>query len=315
MKKVNWSFRVIASFLAIVILLTACQRDEFEIDENGNAVQTDNSSSSAEGEEGALSLYNINGNEISLLKDFDVENQYKSDQNDKAKHQKMWDYFVKLIPEGARNQIVEFEVFHGGGEILGYVTPIDDADLSRWKMGLAIDATGDLSKIDLATEFAYTSIHEYGHVLTLDNTQIDVISAGGSCGAFNIEEGCSKENSYINELYLIGWADIMNEFNDVKNDRQASRFYEKYQDRFVTEYAASNPAEDIAEVFSVFVTADSEPSGNTIADRKVKAMYGHPELVELREKIRKNEVVRTLKAGSWKRTKCKHDHNHDSVTH
>lgn len=314
MKKVNWSFRVIASFLVIVVLLTACQREEFEIDENGNAVQTDNSNS-AEGEEGALSLYSINGSEISLLKDFDVKSKYKSDQDDKAKHQKMWDYFIKLIPVEARGQIVEFEVFHGDGELLGYVAPIDDADLSRWKMGLAIDATGDLSRIDLATEFAYTAIHEYGHVLTLDNTQIDVISAGGSCGAFHIDEGCSKQNSYINELYLIGWSDIMSEFKEVKNDRQATRFYEKYQDRFVTEYAASNPAEDVAEVFSVFVTSDSEPRGNTIADKKVRAMYGHPALIALRDKIRTNEVVRALKAGSWKRPKCKHDHNHDSATH
>lgn len=306
MRRVNWSFRIIAAFLVVAILFSFCQREELQVDANGNVVQ--GGDSNAQGEEGALSLYNISSNQITLLKDYNVKNKYKSFQSDKNKHQQMWDYFAKLIPQDARQSIVEFEVIHGEGELLGYVAPIDDNDLSRWRMGLAIDATGDLSSIDLATEFAYTSIHEYGHVLTLNHTQIDAGGASGSCGAFHLEEGCSKVASYINELYNLGWKDIMTEFNGIKNNNQAFKFYEKYQDRFVTEYAASNPAEDIAEVFSVFVTRDNKPTGNTIADQKVKAMYNYPELVKLRDDIRKNDVIRKLKPGSWKRVKCTHGH-------
>ena len=41
MRRVNWSFRIIASFLAIVILLSACKREEFDFDENGNETKTD----------------------------------------------------------------------------------------------------------------------------------------------------------------------------------------------------------------------------------------------------------------------------------
>ena len=314
MRRVNRSFRIVTAFLAFCILLVACQKQELQVDENGNVIQTDDSNS-AQGEEGALSLYNINGDAITLLKDYNVKNKYKTFQSDKNKHQQMWDYFAKLIPQGDRRYIVEFEVIHGEGELLGYVTPIDDSDLSRWRMGLAIDQAGDLSKIDLATEFAYTSIHEYGHVLTLNHTQIDAAGASGSCGAFHLEEGCSNADSYINELYNIGWADIMGEFNKIKNDNQSYKFYEKYKDRFVTEYAASNPAEDIAEVFSVFVTAANAPTGNTIADQKVKAMYNYPELVTLRNEIRKNDVIRALKPGKWVRPRCKHGHGHQEAAH
>lgn len=308
MRKVNWLFKV--SFLLVALLFTAvsCQKEDYYIDDNGNIVDVISDNNDA-GEEGALTLYSIQGDNISKIKDYDVKNKYTSYQQDVAKHQEMWKYFTTLIPLEYRSYFVEFEVIHGEGELLGYVTPINTEDLSKWRMGLAIDAVGDLSKIDLATEFAYTSIHEYGHVLTLNHTQIDALTGEGACGAYHLEEGCASPNSYINELYNIGWADIAAEFKAIKNDNQAYDFYEKYKDRFVTEYAASNPAEDVAEVFAVFVTADNKPTGNTIADKKVLAMYDHPELVELRDKIRANDVIRAMVPGSWTRKACKHKHH------
>jgi len=315
MKRVNWYFR--HSFILVFVLLIAssCERNELYLDEEGNVVDNsdnqngNNDGASSQGEEGALTLYAINNNDIAKIKDYEVSSKYKSFQQDVVKHQDMWAYFTQLIPINARDKIVEFEVIHGEGELLGYVAPIDETDLSRWRMGLAIDAIGDLSKVDLKTEFAYTSIHEYGHVLTLNNAQIEASKAANSCGTFHTGEGCSNSNSYINELYNIGWADIMDEFNAISNENQGYDFYQKYQDRFVTEYAASNPGEDVAEVFAVFVTADNEPTGNTIADQKVQAMYKHPELVALREDIRKDEIIRAMKPGSWKRPSCNHKHH------
>ena len=64
-----------------------------------------------------------------------------------------------------------------------------------------------------------------------------------------------------------------------------TEFYERNRDAFVTDYAASNPAEDLAEVFATFVT-EPRPTGSTTADRKVELLWADPELVELREQIR-----------------------------
>ncbi|MFK7907053.1 MAG: hypothetical protein AB8B69_18100 [Chitinophagales bacterium] len=312
MRKVNRFFRHVFFFATIFIAFTACNKERFELNENGDfAEQFDDFSAEYEGDEGSLTLYQINGDNITKTKDFKVKKKYRSFQEDVATHQAIWDYFTELIPASARMEIVEFEIFHGGGDLLGYVAPVNDGDLSKWRMGLAIDAVeGDLSNINLNTDFTYTMIHELGHVLTLDHTQINVSISGGSCGAFHIDEGCSRSGSYINELYNIGWADIMPEFNSLKNENDNYDFYLDYEDRFVTEYAASNPAEDIAEVFTVFVTSNQAPRGNSIADQKVKAMYGHPELVKLRDEIRQSSTVRAMKAGSWKRPNCKHKHEH-----
>lgn len=313
MTKLQLIFRNLFLLTTLVLTISSCQKEYFDYEENGWEEETGDYYDDNEGEEGALTLYRINGDQISKIRDYDVKKKYASFQEDVAKHQAMWAYFTQLIPSDARQRIVEFEVFHGEGEVLGYVAPTEETDLSRWKMGLAIDVVGNLSSVDLQTEFAYTAIHEVGHVLTLDDTQIESGTGIGACGAFHIDEGCAKPNSYINELFTLGWADIMDEFKNIRNEDESYDFYLKYQDRFVTEYASSNPAEDVAEVFAVFVTSNQAPRGNSIADQKVRAMYERPELMDLRDKIRGSAVVRSMKAGTWKRPKVKCKHKHRTV--
>ena len=67
-------------------------------------------------------------------------------------------------------------------------------------------------------------------------------------------------------------------------------FYSKYEDQFLTDYSATNPAEDIAESFGFFVFAD-KPDGDRIAEQKILFFYQYPELVELRTKILNNVCV------------------------
>ncbi|MBI3151573.1 MAG: hypothetical protein HYZ21_05540, partial [Chloroflexi bacterium] len=64
----------------------------------------------------------------------------------------------------------------------------------------------------------------------------------------------------------------------------------KYEDRFVTSYAATNPEEDIAEAFTFFVFGPT-PAGDTIAEKKVLFFYQYPELIELRVNILRNLCV------------------------
>ena len=55
----------------------------------------------------------------------------------------------------------------------------------------------------------------------------------------------------------------------------------------MTEYAATNPSEDFAESFMVFVLKE-KPTKSTIADQKILFFYDFPELVEMRDFIRSN---------------------------
>lgn len=302
MKKQFWIFVIIA------IVSASCQRkddfyDDFSnedvenVDDNGNTWDDDDNfdddEHNHESEDGSLTLYKVTGNDISKIKDFEVPQNLKSFQQDYAKHLQMWEFTAQLIPIEYRDKITEFEVFHGGDQLLGYVAPVDENDLSKWKFALAIDAAEELETIDFKNMFTYTTLHEYGHVLTLNDDQINVNEE--NCSTYHTGEGCSKSNSYINRMVALGWADILEEAQDT----DPFDLYEKYQDRFLTDYAATNPGEDIAEVFTYFITLKDKPAATTIANKKVRLLYEFPELVEMRNKIRQNETVQALRAGSW----------------
>ena len=293
--------------LVLAISFSACQDNEEYWDEFDDLSQNDeeynepeeegnNSDHNHDGAEGQLTLYQILGADLSKIKDFNVGSDLLAFQQDYQKHFDMWNFVTRLIPENQRSRLVEFEVFHGGGDLLGYVEPINEGDLSQWKFALAIDAAEKIEEIDFQNLFTYVTIHEFGHVLTLNENQIN--ADANSCNGFETQEGCARSDSYLNQLFKIGWADIYNEFENLEED-EGEDFYEKYKDRFVSDYAATNPGEDIAEVFAFFITEPNRPNGNTIADQKMKMMYEQDELVELREQIRQSESVLRLQPGSW----------------
>ncbi len=305
---------LIWALLALTLSLTSCNKDDDFISDFDNiADNIDGNEDSDDGHghdhsndgEGALTLYRVDGDNINKTKDYNVPNNLQSYQQDYSRHIKMWEYVTKLFPIQDRTMVAEFEVFHGNNEVLGYVMPVQDGDLSRWRLGLAIEVVTDLEKIDLNADFAYTIIHEMAHILTLNHLQLNADISEAACNTFHIGEGCANANSYLYEIYNLGWTDIIGEHRAINDDVAAQQFYEKYKDRFVTDYASTNPAEDIAEVFSVFVVSDNPPTGNTIADQKINAMYGRPELVSLRNTIRQQAIVRAMIPGQWKHSKRK----------
>ncbi len=310
--------------LLVLVFLSACNRDdsfgyegEFEDDlEQFEDDFDDQGSQVGGGEEGELTLYKVLGNsEIDKIKDFNVSGNLEAYQQDYAKHLKMWEFIKKLIPENERMRIAEFMVFYGGDELAGYVAPVNEGDLSKWRFGLAIELANNIEEIDFENFFTYVAVHELGHIVTLKETQVDANVRESECGTYFPGEGCARQNSYINKLYELGWTDIYNGEDGNEN------LYDQYKDRFLTDYAATNPAEDIAEVFAYFVTKADRPSGNSIADQKINLLYEYPELVELRQEMRQNPTLRAMQPGSWKDNplakqfrmgKCQHKHNHHS---
>lgn len=283
---------------AIVFIIASCDNNyDFEptlSDDDQPIIDNNEGEYNDQEEEGSLTLYRISGDEVTKIKDYPIASNLQSFQQDYAKHLKMWDFVSRLLPLEDRDKISEFEVFHGQGELLGYVTPVDQSDLSKWRFALAIDAAEQIEDINLKDLFAFVAIHEYGHIVTLNNEQVAI--SNGGCSNYFTGEGCSNSNSYINRLYNLGWADIYQELDE----DNPYALYEKYTDRFVSDYAATNPGEDVAEVFSFFVINDNAPTGNSIADQKIKLLYEYPELVELRRKIRVNGHVPVQRMDSWR---------------
>ncbi|MBI9046010.1 MAG: hypothetical protein JEZ06_16075 [Anaerolineaceae bacterium] len=238
----------------------------------------------AEINENILITYSVEGNNlISPELSTDVPQELTKYQNETEMHQKAWSYFTILIPMQNRSWITHYVIFTDGKEeTMAWVEP-ENENLQTWQLGL------DIVDAENPTELTYTLIHEFGHLLTLNPTQID--PDANACSFYQVQEGCSHENSYLNDFYAAFWTSIYDEWDDIQYEEDDEVFYErldafyyKYEDQFVTDYAATNPEEDIAEAWTHFVLKE-KPDGNTIAEEKVLFFYNYPELISLRGEI------------------------------
>lgn len=139
------------------------------------------------------------------------------------------------------------------------------------------------------SDLDYTLIHEFGHLLTLKAEQVPPSRGGGrGCPTYNPGEGCAISGSYLARYIQDFWQSngLLAEWEQAQRSRRGlNSFYQRNRDAFVTSYAVSHPAEDIAESFTGFVLRDAYPE-YTLADRKVAFFNRFPELVALRAEIR-----------------------------
>lgn len=280
------------AFLSIsVTALFSCSNDSTSLPANttqGSSSGSGNSNNPLVGSKGEITLYRVSNGSITKIKDFQVRGIDLDYQNDVAKHYEIWSLIKKIVPPNQLARMSEFMIYNGGlTGCSGYIKKTS-RDLSEWQLGIAINYAyeGGFNKDG---ELAYTIIHNYGHILTLNNTQIDVSIVQSSCENFSTREGCTNTNSYLNRLYDLYWEDIYNEHLSAQgNQTDRQGFFQKYEDRFVTNYASTSPSEDIAEVFAMFIAEKEKPIGTTIAAKKILLMYGESELTAFRDYVRQN---------------------------
>lgn len=249
-----------------------------------------------------LVTYSVAGNQI-IDPVFDsVPKDLKGEQQDKVSQNQAWQIFTKMIPAGNRQMLAQYSVFtDGNGNTLAAVDQTPN-DLTRWIVEVDV---ADLNDTDA---FLFTLIHEYAHLLTLNDSQVNVDQEvfkdpsnlsllsrkAAACSYYFTGTGCSHQNSYVNAFYQRFWVKISPEwakidvlqYADDLNPYYAGlyHFYLTHQDQFVDDYATTHPTEDIAESFAYFVFSP-EPTGDSIKDQKIAFFYEYPELVKLRQSI------------------------------
>ncbi|MEZ4643119.1 MAG: hypothetical protein R3E31_10385 [Chloroflexota bacterium] len=126
--------------------------------------------------ENAIITYDVRNNELTNPQLGEVTADLESFQADEAKHREIWARFTQLIPAAQRAQIVQFSIFTDGPEeVMAAVNPVAEGDLSRWALAVDIqDAADD-------KELTYSLIHEFAHVLTLNNRQVDTAVSPSAC--------------------------------------------------------------------------------------------------------------------------------------
>lgn len=312
MENIRLKYLFLAVLSVLIISFQSCNNDDDGItpEENSNTDtqnNTDTSNTDNQGNNtdsnGLITLYKVKGEDIVKDRDYQVTGQELAFQKDTKKHQEIWDLVKKVIPLAYRSKMSEFAIYSGEKDgSAGYVFETEQ-DLSKWQMGIAIDFAYE-GGFNANGELAYTIIHEFGHILTLDKVQVDSSISSNDCKTYHTGEGCSRDASYINNLYQNHWADIWSDFQEIKTDNDAQKFYDKHQKRFVTSYASTNPGEDIAEVFATFVTRNSGVKNESGAEKKIEMMYAQTELITLRDYIRGN-ISKSGRSflpapGSWK---------------
>lgn len=134
---------------------------------------------------------------------------------------------------------------------------------------------------DSDDDFIGTIIHEFGHYLTLNVNEVDFTEDYDLTRY--AEEGLNaKEKSLLNKFYNEFWKDYcLDEFPT------SEEFYLRNKSDFVSDYAATDVTEDMAESFRVFVL-EEKPAGNSIQERKIRFFYYESKYAKIRKKIRKN---------------------------
>lgn len=210
-----------------------------------------------------LASYPVRGGQASI-----------SDPEDAA----VWDYLCSILPLEARRKIAEFNLFTDGtSNVLAYTAPMEENGVNdNTRFSISIDyydvydengARRDWSKL------TYTILHEYGHVLLEDETQVDLTQGGSTHDPENFVEG-----SFRKRFYDAFWSEL--------GDTGVGD-YETDPTRYVSRYGANYFHEDIADTFAVFVLGGA-PAGNTVAEEKLRFFWAEPEMVSLRAAIRRN---------------------------
>lgn len=295
MKKIIF-FRTTFFLFSMIFYLISCSKDETNKILGIEKVKRTEVLSKIK----ALSLYKFNNNKYERIKDYIGSEEDTKLQEDLSKQNQILELINKVIPLKYRSLVNEILIFNDL-DIGGYAHPLKE-DLSSFQIGISIHFLED--NVFSIKEII---IHEFGHVLTLNNSQF--ILGVNECNTFKINipktgfvtgipvKACSKENSYINNFDKNYWKDIKDEFNELRRLRKIndptyfekqSEFTIKYQDHFVSDYATTAFEEDIAEVFLYFIVRKKPNRGDKIKDKKVLSMYNSKELISVRNFINDN---------------------------
>lgn len=207
-----------------------------------------------------------------------------------------WTKINTILPKEYMTKYVkELELFTDGVEAtLAGVKPIDDSNES-WTYGID-PADLPVGNWKEKEDFLHTLIHEFGHILTLNNTQVEPseLEFQADETRYLTNEGLAKKDSYVNQFIKQFWyeEELLFEWDKIQETRNLDKkldrlydFYLAHKTKFHTDYAAESPEEDIAESWYYFVVLD-KPTGQLIKDQKLLFFYGFPELILLRNEIR-----------------------------
>ncbi|HWL02480.1 MAG TPA: hypothetical protein VNQ52_08935 [Microbacteriaceae bacterium] len=193
----------------------------------------------------------------------------------------IWSAFTRMVTPGfAAERMSAFQVASKPGDPAD--AGVERASVRPLRWTLTVNAAHELER----GETLRTLVHEYAHLLTLDDDQLD--SSATRCRTTRLQEGCLLADSTLKRFEQQFWDPYGGRAPDPDSQSSAEswRMYFEHTDRFLTVYAATNIVEDAAETFAEFVIRDRpSPKSGTWA-RKILFFWDDPEYVAIRAHIR-----------------------------
>lgn len=223
-----------------------------------------------------------------------------SNKNDLAND--YWKEFYRIFPKELTTKYIKRIILMTDGvdEKVGALVSLNSRN-DKWQLEI------DIKDVNLKSrnkkrlyESVYTMTHEFGHLLTLNKTQIRPTSKSKQEEGelYLTLEGEAYKDSYINKFVNIFWKGaLLDNWDVIQRDfcyteaNCVEKLYDLYQDNsseFLTDYAAISPEEDIVESWTAFVLRSKVRNPRTIAQKKINFFYQFPELVAYRKMIRLN---------------------------
>lgn len=246
------------------------------------------------GVETDLAVYPVDGDELGQPEFPPVDDDLEELQQDTEGHARIWDLFSRITDAEHEPLIDQFVISTDGPlNILAAVAP-QPSDPSSWTLFV------DNADAEPEGELVATLVHEYAHILTLEPSQIaydesflDPSGELADCGqGVPLPEGCALPDSYWTAYFDAFWAPIQDEHDQIDQIADEDEyfaalgeFYQQHQDEFVSDYAVTNQAEDMAETMAVWAL-DADPQYGGVAQQKIEFFNQFPELVALRQGIR-----------------------------
>jgi hypothetical protein len=198
---------------------------------------------------------------------------------DSEDNEKIWEDIAALSPDWLSNKYIEtYEVFDSSNDdTLAFV---DDED-GNGKWRVAVNLAGHKSSNE--REQKSTLIHELGHIISLNSSQVNPQIDAENCKNFHLDEGCANPDSVVNNFKNTFWKNT---------DKQ-----EFDENKFVTEYATTNEVEDLAESFAFFVLGNKSTGANE-KEQKINFFYNFPQMIDIRNEMRNvlaKDIVRARK--------------------
>ena len=205
----------------------------------------------------------------------------KLSEKQMKEYKKVWSMVKQILPPDYFSQFVEFDIASDGEYgTMAYVLQMDKSG-KTWKLCI------DPADIENKTDFALTVVHEYSHYLSLNNSQVKYFTADQSLmpsfDNYTDYEIVANEDSYLNDFYQEFWADIKDDWGA---DTDNALFYVRHYDEFVTEYAATQCAEDFSETFAYYVLGKWNPTADQ--KKKIEFFDQYPELKQMKQEILEN---------------------------